>query len=281
MGPSNGYAAGVIASSLLGVAAIAGIDRAARATGRTRDAAVLLGGIVLLPAWNEIAGYGHLDDALAFALIAWALWAVAARHPIALGLFLGLAIGTKQWGITFLPLVLALEPRDRVRAGATALGVGALAWLPFVVSDPHTLSQAGNFQVVATDSTLALFKYRSLESPDWIRPAQLLLALAVVTIAVLLERWPAALLVGAAARIALDPATWTYYTAGLVLGAFAYDVVSTKRTIPVWTALTFLALAEATAVFDDPNQRAAARLVACVATLLVLLPRRAREPAPA
>ena len=192
LGPSSGYAAGVVASSLLGVVAIAGVDAAARALGRDRAAAVLLGGFVLLPAWNEIAGYGHLDDALAFALICWGLWAVAARRPVALGLCLGLAIATKQWGVTFLPLALAFDPvRDRVRAGATAIGVGLLAWLPFVIADWQTVGQAGNFQVVANDSTLALFNYPRLESPDWIRPAQLVTSLAVVTIAVLLRRWPA------------------------------------------------------------------------------------------
>lgn len=281
LGPSSGYGAAVVVSSLLGVVAIAGLDAASRALGTDRAGAVLLGGIVLLPAWSELAGYGHLDDALALALICWGLWAVAANHPVALGICLGLAIAAKQWGVVFVPLALAHDaPRDKLRAGILAVGVGALAWLPFVIADSRTVSQAGNFQVVANDSTLALFGYPRLESPDWIRPAQLLVALGLVTIAVLLRRWPGALLLGMAARVALDPATWSYYTAGLVLGALAWDILATRRTIPLWTVLVFIALAESTVVLDDPNQRAAARLVACAAALLVLLPRPTRENPP-
>ncbi len=284
-GPSSGYAAAVVVTSLLGVVAVAGLDAASRALATERSGAVLLGGILLLPAWSELAGYGHLDDAIAFAFICWALWAIAENRPIALGLFLGLAIATKQWGAVFVPLALALEaPRDTLRSGVIAIGIGAVAWFPFVIADPRTVSQAGNFQVVANDSTLALFNYPSLESPDWIRPTQLLVALALVTIAVLLRRWPAALLLGVAARVALDPATWSYYTAGLVLGALAWDVLATRRTIPAWTVVMFMALAESTVVLHDPGQRALARLLACVATLLLLLPRSARaegEPVPA
>jgi hypothetical protein len=274
-GPSSGYGVAVVASSLLGVIAIGGLDAASRALGRKRAGAVLLGGILLLPAWSELAGYGHLDDALAFAFLCWGLWAVAVNRPIALGVCLGLAIATKQWGAVFVPLALALPaPRDKVRAGAIAIGIGAVAWLPFVLANSRTISQAGNFQVVADDSTLALFDYPRLLSPSWIRPAQLLVALALVTIAVLVGRWPGALLLGVAARVALDPATWSYYTAGLVLGALAWDVLATRRTIPVWTLLMFIALAESAVVLDDPNQRGLARLIACAATLLVLLPRR-------
>ena len=82
-------------------------------------------------------------------------------------------------------------------------------------------------------------------------------------------------------RVLLDPATWSYYTAAVVLGACAWDLLGTRRTIPVWTVAEFLLLAEATLLVDDPVLRGvAARSLACLAALAPLVGRRLELDAP-
>ena len=105
------------------------------------------------------------------------------------------------------------------------------------------------------------------------RPAQVLLALALGVLAVRIGRWPAVLSVALAARIALDPAVFTYYAPTLVLGGIACDLLVSRKSLPVWTLVTY------GAVVAMPESVAAAlrgdvRLLACVALVLgaLLLP---------
>jgi hypothetical protein len=55
-------------------------------------------------------------------------------------------------------------------------------------------------------------------------------------------RWPAVILVGTAARILLDPEVYSYYTAGILLGALAYDLVVSDRRWPWLTTGGLLSL---------------------------------------
>ena len=72
---------------------------------------------------------------------------------------------------------------------------------------------------------------------------------------------------------ALDPAVFTYYAPTLVLGGIACDLLVSRRSLPVWTLVTY------GAVVAMPESVAAAtrgdvRLLACVALILgaLLLP---------
>ena len=225
----------------------------------------------MLVSWSELAGFGHLDDALALVAIAAAMWAIARGEPIVLGLALGGAIASKQWGVMFLPLVFALPGWDRLRAGAVALGAGAIAWVPFVVAGPGMLSQRGLVQIVANDSLFGVLDYARLEGPAWVRGAQITLGLVLVAVATWRGRWPAAILVAIAFRVLLDPATWSYYTAAVVLGAFAWDLLGTRRLLPLWTVVEFVLLAEAATLVNDPQLRGVLRIAACVIAMLPLL----------
>jgi hypothetical protein len=276
-GGDAGYAVGVVATNLLAVVGIAAVERAAALTGRARPATTLVGGIVVLVAWSELAAYGHVDDAVALVAVTVALWAIARGEPAVIGLALGIAVASKQWGVMFLPLALAVPGRDRLRSAGVALAVSALAWLPFVFVAPSMLEQRGLSQIVADDSVFAVFDYPRLEGPTWVRVAQLAVGLVLVGLCVWRHRWAAAILVAVAARVALDPATWSYYTAGVVLGAFAWDALGTRRVLPAWTIVEFLLLSEATVLVDDPTLRGVLRLLACATALgALVLP---REPA--
>jgi hypothetical protein len=274
-GTGPGYALGVVVSNLLAVVGIAMVERTADVAGRARPATTLLGGVVVLVAWSELAAYGHVDDALALVATTVALWAIARGEGIVVGLALGAALATKQWGVMFLPLALAVPGRERVRAAVVAVAVGLVVWLPFVIAAPKMLAQRGLYQIVADDSVFGVLDYAKLQGPTWVRGAQVGAGLVLVALCVWRRRWAAAILVAVAARVLLDPATWSYYTAGVVFGAFVWDALGTRRTLPLWAIGEFLLLAEATVVIDDPHLRGILRILACVAALAPLvLPRR-------
>ena len=277
-GLAGSYAVGVVASNLLVVGALALLERAAAVLDRVRPETTLIGGLVVLVSWSELAGYGHLDDALALCAIAAVFLGIASRRWLVVGVALGLAIASKQWGIMFVPLTFAMPPPARWRSLATALAVGALAWGPFLLAAPSMLAQRGLLQVVANDSFMGVLGYPRLEGPSWVRLAQLAGGAAVVAIAVRRGRWPAAILVALALRVLLDPATWSYYSAEVVFGACAWDLLGPRRTIPAWTVGTFLLLAEATTLVDDPILRGWLRALASLAALATLVGRRVDAP---
>jgi hypothetical protein len=279
-GRSGSYAVGVVLANLMAVAALAGAERSAAALGRMRPETTLMGGVVVLVAWSELAGFGHLDDALTLLAVTIALVGIATGRGLTVGLALGVAIASKQWGVMFVPLAFALPGRERGRALVVGVGLGLLAWLPFVVAAPKMLAQRGLYQIVADDSLFGVLDYPRLQGPTWVRGAQLAAGLAVVAVAVWRGRWPAAILTAMALRVLLDPATWSYYTAPVVLGACVWDLLGTRRRLPWWTVAEFLLLAEVSLAVDDPRLRGSLRALACVVALVPLLgARRARVPA--
>jgi hypothetical protein len=72
-------------------------------------------------------------------------------------------------------------------------------------------------------------------TPSWDRTAQILLGFALSAVAVWRGRWPAVVLICTAVRVALDPNTYPYYDAGLVVGALVWDLIGARRAVPAWT----------------------------------------------
>jgi hypothetical protein len=184
---------------------------------------------------------------------------------------IGIAIATKPWAVMFLPLALEeLGPwRRRLRPVVVAGLIGALAWAPFVVHDTQTLHSLRPTVNVAADSVLSLFG-ASNEPPGWMRVAQLVLALVVASAAVLRRVPEGVILAAVAVRLGTDPGTWSYYTAGLALGALAWDLVHVRRTVPVTTLMVAVLLPPTWLVPSD-GLRAMMRLVACVAAIVIVL----------
>jgi hypothetical protein len=54
--------------------------------------------------------------------------------------------------------------------------------------------------------------------------------------------WPAVILLGAGARIALDPGVHGYYTAGIMVGALIWDTTGSRRPWPLWSLLSIFTL---------------------------------------
>lgn len=245
----DGTEAAEVAMTLLGLAALLVLEHDARTSAgpvarKRLQRRVFLAGIVFVPAWVDLAvRFAHLDDVLALTFTALAVRSVVRGGSTSVGLLLGLAALSKPWAIAFLPLVGAVPYGRRVRSLAWAvLPVLAVAAL-FVVADPSTLTAAKFGIPNDPTSSLRVLGVTAGTTPSWDRPAQFAIGLVLGSVAVARGRWAAAVMVAAAARIALDPGVYSYYTAAILLGAVIWDVHARKgRDFPAWSWLVFGAL---------------------------------------
>ena len=81
-----------------------------------------------------------------------------------------------------------------------------------------------------------------------------------------------------AVRLLIDPGSHTYYTAGLLLAAFVFDLTCTRRVLPWATVMGFVGVFAPHLLLgaaDDAGVRGLSRLVTCVALILLTgAPRR-------
>jgi len=242
MGPGSGRVIAVVAMSATGLPLLAAVWRLLPVPERRRRGRLLVAGLVFLPVWTELTThYGHLDDVLALGLSVAAAHAVSRRHPVWAGVALAAAVDAKPWAAAFVALLLALPRKDRWPAlGVFAAGV-AVAWLPFLLADSHTL-MAARFTIPNDySSALRVLGVNAAGTPWWDRPAQLALGVAAGCLAVRRGRWQAVILLAVAARIMLDPSVYAYYTAGALLGTVMFDLLLTRWRLP-WTTLVAAAL---------------------------------------
>jgi hypothetical protein len=281
--PGDGRVAAIAAMCALGPVVVLLVERGAVSARGLRSAlddpllavAALAGGVLFCLAWIEVAGpVAHLDDVLVLLAAAVAAWSVATRRPFVAALAIGLAIGSKSWGVLLLPLLACFPRRVALRAAALAAALAAVAWLPFLLADHGTLASLRAGQTNDPASGLRALGVHTLATPHWLRPLQIGLALGLGLLAVSRKRWPAALLLAVGVRLALDPAVFGYYMPGLVLGGLVCDLVGPRRPLPVWTLTAYLALQVLPQTVSDPRLGGIARvgvvLAAAVGTLVPL-----------
>jgi hypothetical protein len=197
---------------------------------------LLVAGLAFLPVWMNLAvRFVHLDDVLALVFVVAATWSAVNRRPVPAALLLGLAAGAKPWALPFVVLALGLGRRDRGRVLAIALGVAGVVWLPFFVFDPASVLAARYAIPTAAASSLHVLGVSSPVTPGWDRPLQMLLGAALAGVAVKRGRWPAAVLLVVGIRVVLDPGAYSYYTAGIVVGALLWDLLGSRQRVPYWT----------------------------------------------
>jgi len=242
---------------------------------------VLLGGVLVVQSWTSLAVvYPHLDDVLVLSAAVFALWAIPQQRWLLTGLMLGVAVAAKPWGIILLPLVLVLPKRKGLRALLVAGAVTAAAWGSFVLADTGTLRAGRVWNPVSAGSVIHLFGAALGTNPAWVRPAQFGLALLAGCWLVSKGRWGAVILVGIALRIALDTQIVLYYDTGLVLAAFAWDLLRTRRPIPMFTAITFGLVNVTHGLTTNNRLQAAFHLAASVVVVILLLGRDMRDAQP-
>lgn len=249
---------------------------------RRREYAVLVGGIPVMVAWGAIVNVLHLDDALTLLFVSCALLAIAANRPRLAGALLGLGVASKLWGVVLIPLVLAFKGRDRLRAVVALCVSTATWWLPFLLGDRGTLTAFRGANVpgvelnggriaVFGNSLFGLFGLANQLSPSWARPVQITVAIGIGVAAALAGRWPAVGLIGITTRVALDPLVFRYYCAGLVVAAFAWELLRTRRPTPVLTYLLLGLSYFATDPGGDERRQALVLLLACGISLVLSL----------
>lgn len=265
--PRGGFVLATIVCAGLGLVVVRSHELLARRTrGRTNlELLVLCGGVLVAFTWAKLGGYGHLDDAITLTAAVVALYEVRAGRSLSAALAIGIGIATKPWGVIFLPLTLATRPRD-LRAPVVAGAVAAVAWLPFVIGAPDSLKALRPTVDLAGDSVLALLGLTDGSMPGWLRVGQLVACLAVASVLVAKNRPESVIAAAIAVRMATDPATWSYYTPGLVVGVLIWDLLD-RRRFPWATLAVVIALAPTWLVPSD-TARGALRFAVTLAVLI-------------
>lgn len=233
---------------------------------------VLIAGLAFIPMWVEVAvRFGHLDDVLALFFTALAVRSVTLGNAASTGVFLALAMDAKPTALAFVPLLLALPRHQWLRAGLWCAGLVGLVWLPFFVGAPHSFAAAEFTIPNHPASALRWLGVGNPETPPWDRPAQAALSLVLGCAAVWRGRWAGVVLLGANARILLDPSVYTYYTASVLLGTLLWDVIGQRRLVPWWSWIALLTLYGSVFVVPDESARGLIRLgFVAVSTAYVL-----------
>jgi hypothetical protein len=256
---------------------------------------MLTGGALFVVAWAELAdAYGHLDDAIALTgaiagVWVWVTGKVSEPVRAALtGAAIGLAAAAKPWAFVFLPVILLpcrsdlgrplirrwppSELKDRAIAAGAVVAVTLAVWLPFFIADSASVN-AMHYQIAnMPNSALRALGVSSAKTPSWDRTAQVLLGCGLGVAAIARRRWAAVILLGAGARIALDPGVHGYYTPELMAGALLWDLLGPRRAAPVWSIACFAALNVTPLLTKDAALLGAVRLgVIAAFTAAILL----------
>ncbi len=247
------------------------VDRFSSAAGH--PFCFMIGGSILMWWWPFLKVMGHLDDAIVITIAAAAMLLVQRGRRVPAAVLIGVALLTKPWVVLLVPVTwIPGERRWRGwRHPALSVGVAAIGWTPFVLADPAGTMAGVRPQVwLARDGVLRTFWEDQAHAPtSLLRILQLVLATAVVMIAVKRRRWSAVILGGLGVRLMLDPATWNYYTVGLLLGTLLWDVRPGGRRLP-WASIGVAFALPPTWIVEDPGQavlRSTMRLAACLVAI--------------
>jgi hypothetical protein len=239
-------AVGVVVMYAAGPAVVWLIADAAHRAGLVAHRQAVLQGLLLwgllAPLWGQLAiTFGHYDDVLALVLLAAAINAMSRSRATTTALLLGASAGAKPWAIAFLPLALVCADGKRVRHLLEAVAVMTVVWLPFLVTDWHTL-RAATFKIaISPNSVMALF-HPIGKTPSWVRPVQFIGGAALALLCVMRRRWAAVAMVAIALRIGTDPHVYSYYTTGMLVGTGVWDLLGSRWRFPVATTIGFVAL---------------------------------------
>ena len=270
-----GEAAGIVFILIIGLLVVRELKGIAAGDTEVSTRLWFVSSLIVMLVWTELAVHWvHLDDALALLCTMVGLRLVRSGRVLMSAVVLGLAVDFKPWALPFAAIVLIAPRRRWVPAALVWVAVVALAWAPFVIAFPDTVHVAGFAIPVDPASTLHVFGAVD-GTPAWCRYAQLLGGLVVAVLAIARGRWASVLLVVIALRMLLDPATKTYYEAGLMVGTAVFDLAWAVSAFPIVTVSAFVAVyLPDYAIANAPMVRGMERTTALLASIAVglLLP---------
>ena len=277
----------MVAGSLAGVGALAmgvgAVARRHREISRARwSRLVLLAGPAFVAVWVHLAAaIAHVDDVIALTALVASGWATERRRPSWAVLALIVAAGTKPWAIVFAPVALLAGRRHRLIRPVVVVLASVVVWLPFLVASTGTVTALRGFAVgVDANSGLRALGLLDATTPSWLRPVQLGLGLALVAFAVVRGRsWPAALAVGIASRMLIDPTTHRYFDAGFVLAVGLWEIDRWPGRLPWRTAAAAVVLEAAAAGLTLHGLMAPVRFVVLGAVIVTALRSPVGDPA--
>jgi hypothetical protein len=275
LGPSGGRVAATFLMTCTGPPLLGAIWRLVSAAARRSPHTLLWAGLIFLPVWTELGThYGHLDDVLALIFGVGAMHAVVRHRPVCAALLLAAATDAKPWAAGFAVLLFAFPRPAWRRSLPVFAGAVAVAWLPFLAADPHSLATARFTIVNSSASGLRALGVAAARTPSWDRPAQLALGGLIAAIAVWRGRWPSVILLVTGARILLDPSVYPYYTSGVLVGTVAWDLMTRSRwpwaTVTGATALYAAHVAGAVGVLS-PHILGLLRVAFVIGTTLAVI----------
>lgn len=243
------------------------------ASPRAKLFTMLVGGASFLTSWELLAvHFGHLDDILALVLLAVTALAVSTRDATVAGLAAGLAVDAKPWALACAALLLGLPGRAKLKAGLVAAVAIAVAWLPFVLADPHTLSATASFTIPNVPaSALRALGVNTTGTPSWDRVAQIGLGAVLGVVAIVRRRPVAIIALGIGARLVLDPSVYTYYTAGLAMGLLLWDLTGYAKPAPLLSVLCLAGITGAVYVVRNQHLLGELRLWTVLLAIAVML----------
>lgn len=241
---------------------------------RTR-AGLVLGGTLVLVAWIGPASvWGHSDDVFALLAVASAVWATAQDRWLLAGVMIGVGAAFKPWAIFAVALAVHGDAR-RWRGPAVAVVVAVVPWLPFEIADPATWDVTRVPLRVHAESGLRLLGVAVDAAPTWTHSLQLVVAVLAGVVVVLRRRWALVPLVVFIARVELDPAGYSYYGTGVILGALVADLlrplsVPALRTL-ICSVLMYFVPELAQAFASSTMSLSLVQIIARLAVIPVLL----------
>jgi hypothetical protein len=221
--------------------------------------------IVLGPATSRAVFWGHPEELLGGALAVAAVLAAIRRKGLAAGVFLGLAVATKQWGVFAALPVLIVARGQRRQVACAALVVAGVFIVPMIAGDPARFFEQ-NFHTATAQlgetpaNVWWLFRQSGFDPslhremnviPNLLRELSHPLAVTIVVGLSLLywrrgaERDPydvlALLALVFLIRCMLDPLTVSYHHTPFVVSLAMFEGLR-RRGIPVMTLISTAAL---------------------------------------
>lgn len=245
---------------------------------RTRHALVWAVGAAFLVPWIRMAAYSaHIDDVVVLAATVAAVWSLTRRRWGFATVFVAIAVAVKPWAVLVAPLLLTPHVPHRWRRLVGVGGLVAASWAAYL-SAPGTIEALSGFGIpVDPNSGLRALGFLDLSTPGWLRPVQIGLGLGAATVAARRSGPLTVPLAGIAVRLALDPATHHYYTAGFVVAALLAELSRPGVSWP-WRTMVGAAVLEM-AASDVVLGGYMPIIRLAVLTLVVMSACRTRRPA--